>query len=396
MNSNEFQLLLYCARSCPDAGAIRALVDTGIDWQVLLKLAEQNRVRPMLCQSLREVCWDAVPNKIQIELTLFNKANAQRNLIFTGDLLRLLGVFQQHAIPIAAFKGPVLANSVYGHISLREFSDLDLIVRKADLLKAEDILTACGYQANFADISSACIGVPDNELGDYRSAFLSYLGQYAFRHSQTGISVDLHWRLGVPFPLQSAEIWTRLEKVTIGGRTVPTLAQDDLALFLAAHGTKEGWRTLLWVCDFAELLRKNHNIDWAAILDRAQRSHFSRPLLVAIALCSALLDAPAPAALIARARENSAVQALAEEAKLRMLRPEPEDELQQFLKHLKTHDRLRQRFWPVVTLLTTRTVSDYQKMPLPKWLWGIYYFTRPFRLAIKVVMTSWSKNSPVP
>ena len=27
----------------------------------------------------------------------------------------------------------------------------------------------------------------------------------------------------------------------------------DLALFLAAHGTKKGWRSLIWVCDFAEL-----------------------------------------------------------------------------------------------------------------------------------------------
>ena len=262
----------------------------GIDWQILLKLAAQHCVRPMLLQTLKSVCWDAVPQKIQLELTLFNKANVQKNLLFTGELLRLLGLFQQNAIPIAAFKGPVLAHSVYGDISLREFSDLDVIVQEADLSKAEDILTARGYQADFPD-------------RDYRSAFLSYQGQYAFRHSNTGISVDLHWRLsskGVAFPLQSAEIWPRLEKVTIAGRTVPTLAHDDLALFLAAHGTKEGWRSLIWVCDFAELLRKYQDIDWVAVLDRAQRSHSSRPLLLAIVLASTLLDAPAPVALIDR------------------------------------------------------------------------------------------------
>ena len=130
------------------------------------------------------------------------------------------------------------------------------------------------------------------------------------------------------FPLQLAEIWPRLEKVTIAGRTVLTLAHDDLALFLAAHGTKEGWRSLIWVCDFAELLRKYQDIDWVAVLDRAQRSHSSRPLLLAIALASTLLDAPAPAALIDRAWKNSALRALAEEAKLRMLRTVPEEELE--------------------------------------------------------------------
>ena len=202
MNPQEFKLLLSCARSRPDAGSVRDLVSKGIDWQILLKLAAQHCVRPMLLQTLKSVCWDAVPQKIQLELTLFNKANVQRNLLFTAELLRLLDLFQQNTIPIAAFKGPVLAHSVYGHLSHREFSDLDVIVREADLSKAEDLLTACGYQADFAD-------------RDYRSAFLRYQGQYAFRDSNTGISIDLHWRLfskGVAFPLQLAEIWPQTRK----------------------------------------------------------------------------------------------------------------------------------------------------------------------------------------
>jgi hypothetical protein len=69
-------------------------------------------------------------------------------------------------------------------------------------------------------------------------------------------------------------------------------------------------------------------------------------------------------------------------------------ELGEFLNSLKTSDHLRHRLWPVVTLLTTRTVGDYEAMPLPKLLWGIYYLTRPFRLAIKVVvMMLWAKKS---
>ncbi len=394
MNPPEFQLLLYCARSRPDAGIVRNLVSEGVDWQRLLKLAAQHGVRPMLLQTLKAVCWDAVPEKIQAELTLFNRENVQRNLIFTGELLRLMKLFNENAIPIAAFKGPVLADLVYGDIALREFSDLDIIIQEADLSKAEDILTARGYQADFGD-------------RDFRSAFVSYQGQYAFRNSKTGISVDLHWRLaskGVAFPpklveIWSREIWPRLEQVTIAGRTVPTLSRVDLVLFMAAHGTKEGWRSLIWVCDFAELLHKYQEIDWVGVLDRAHRSHSSRPLLLAITLASTLLDAPAPVALIDRARKNSAVQALAEEAKLRMLSavPEhavPDEEFGEFLKGLKTHDRLRHRLWPVATLLTTRTVGDYRAMPLPKFLWGIYYLTRPFRLAMNVfVMMLWSKKS---
>jgi hypothetical protein len=375
MQPKEVQRLLYCARSRPDAEQVKDVVGKGIDWQLLLTLATQHCVRPMLFQTLKSVCWNTVPQSIQQELTLFIKANAQKNLLFTGELLRLLRLFEQNAIPIAAFKGPVLTYSVYNDISLREFSDLDVIVQEKNLPKAEDILAACGYEADFAD-------------RDYRSAFLRYQGQYAFRNNQSGISVDLHWRLsskGVAFPLQLAEIWSRLEKVTIAGRPVLTLAHDDLALFLAAHGAKEGWSSLSWVCDFAEFLRKYQDIDWVGILDRAQRSHSSRPLLLAIFLASDLLGAEAPLPLINEARSNPSVRALAKEAKLRMLHPDTENEVGKFLSGLRTHDRLRHRLLPIVSLVTTRTVGDYEAIHLPKSLWGAYFFTRPFRLMAKAV-----------
>src|SRR5262249_16940721 len=137
-------------------------------------------------------------------------------------------------------------------------------------------------------------------------------------------SVDLHWRLsgkGVAFPLQLAEIWPKLEKVTVAGRTVLTLAHDDLALFLAAHGTKEGWRSLIWVCDFAEVLSKYEGVDWMEVLRHAQRLHSSRSLLLAIFLAADLLGAKAPLQLIDKARNNSRVRALAKDAKFKMLHP---------------------------------------------------------------------------
>jgi len=142
---------------------------------------------------------------------------------------------------------------------------------------------------------------------------------------------------------------------------------------------------LMWICDFAELLRRYQDIDWVVVLDRAQRSHSSRPLLLAIALASTLLDAPAPVALIDRAWKNSTVRALVEKVQLRMLHSLPEEDLMRFLNSLNTHDRLRDKARVVATLLSTRTVGDYQAMPLPKSLWRIYYLTRPIRLAIKAI-----------
>src|SRR6516225_5567069 len=211
----EFQLLLYCARSQPASGPIKRLVDmSAIGWGKLLALADQHCVRPLLLQSLKAVCWDAVPLSVRLELDRFCKSNAQKNLLLAAELLRLLRSFNENELPVVAFKGPILAEAVYGDLSLREFCDLDLLIRMQDLTKAEDILLACGYTAQFPD-------------RDYRTAFLSYHGQYAFRRD---IWVDLHWQFsqdGVVFPLQAAEVWPRLIDETIAGRTVPSLAHDD-------------------------------------------------------------------------------------------------------------------------------------------------------------------------
>jgi hypothetical protein len=382
MITREFQLLLHCARSQPDAEPIIDLVNAGPNWQRLLEIAKQHGVRPMLRRGLKLACWDAVPRTTQLELDRFIRANLHKNLSLTGELFRLLDAFQKNDIRIVPFKGPILADSVHGHLSLREFSDLDVMVRQENLCEAEDILAACGYVAQFPD-------------RDYRSTFVSYHGQYAFSHGETGFCVDLHWQLsskGVAFPVQTAEVWPKLRQVTFAGRRVLTLADDDLVLFLAGHGTKEGWRRLIWVADFAERLRRCQDMDWAELLDRVHRSHSSRSLLLAIDLASTLLDAPAPPNLIGIARANSAVRALSEKARLRMLSTVSQGELTEFLESLNTHDLLRHRLWPVVTLLTTRTVGDHQAMPLPKSLWSTYYLIRPLRLMCKATKMMVSNN----
>ena len=185
------------------------------------------------------------------------------------------------------------------------------------------------------------------------------------------------------FPLRAAEIWPRLIEETIAGRTVPSLAHDDLALFLAAHGTKERWRRMLWLCDFAEFLRRYQDLDWIAILERAARSHSSRQLLLAIELAATMLDAPAPAELLDRARYSPAVQSLARRVREGMLVTAPKGSWE-FRFGLNTHDKWLHRLLPIKALMTTRTVGDHQAMPLPKSLWGLYYLTRPFRLAAHV------------
>jgi hypothetical protein len=119
---------------------------------------------------------------------------------------------------------------------------------------------------------------------------------------------------------------------------------------------KEGWRKLIWVCDFAELLRKYRNINWTAVLERTERANSSRSLLLGSFLAHLLLDASSPLGLINKARDDSAVQILAKEIQSRMRGNPPAEELDEFLNDL-TIDKSRYKFLPLATLLRTRTAQ---------------------------------------
>jgi hypothetical protein len=187
------------------------------------------------------------------------------------------------------------------------------------------------------------------------------------------------------FPLRAEEIWERLVEAPLAGRRVPTLGAEDLALFLAAHGTKEGWRNLKWVADFGEFARLHQDLDWGRVLERARRAGCGRTVLVAALLASELVEAPVAVELVEEARRSPVIQKLAGDARSRMVEASRRGELREFLDGTEVHDRWVDRVRPVVRLLTTRTVGDYEGMRLPRGLWQVYRLTRVVRLAVKGV-----------
>src|SRR5262249_10526623 len=104
------------------------------------------------------------------------------------------------------------------------------------------------------------------------------------------------------------------------------------------------------------LLRKSRNINWTAVIERAEQANSSRSLLLGSLLAHILLDAPAPLGLVSKARDDSVVQILTEEIRSRMRGNAPAEEFEEFLNGPNT-DKLRHRFWPLARLLTTRTVE---------------------------------------
>lgn len=305
--SPEFMLLCLMIGRGRSSERIEKLFRQSIDWMALANLAECHGVRPQLRRGLSRIDSANLPAEANQLLDDFQKSHMISCLRVGAELLAIAKLFEAQHVRFATFKGAALACSLYGDISGREYSDVDLIVHEADL----EIAESCVRSRNYRAIS---------EEKFYRSAFLAYQRQCIFQAGET--LIDLHWDFsteGVPFPIRPREIWGNLGSIAIAGRDIPTLGRNELALFLAGHGTKEGWRSLAWVCDFAEFVRANPGIDWISLWRRCAQKHCGHPILLGCTLASRLLDAPVEKELLACADREPAVQALADAAIRRMI-----------------------------------------------------------------------------
>lgn len=373
--SVEFELLCRIARPRPDLARAREVLRAGVDFSVLIELAAEHGVRPQLIGGLQALSWEAVPAAARDMLESYQRFHCARALSLAEELCRVAAAFAERGLRLAAFKGPALAVALYGDVSCREYTDLDILVPESRVDDSEWLLDALGYRGDAGDRA-------------FRRAFLGYLRQCAFVHPGIDAAIDLHWDFSgihVPFPLTPAEVWCDLAQVSIGDHAIPTISGANLALLLAGHGTKEAWRCLSWVCDFALLLDRHPEFDWAAIHRRARAQGCGDAVLLGCAMALELLETPVPPVLQGPIAASTRVRALAAflagELRRGLPLPAPERHFSDFHLCDSRLDKLK----AVMRLVLTRTTGDYEAMKLPQALWSVYYATRPFRLAAKAL-----------
>jgi len=369
-----FDLLCLLVRPSPDFVRARQLLDEGVDFRDVLDAAQKHSLRPQLIRSLAELGGARVPPEARSSLESFRQLHSAMSLANAEQLGRIADALAARGVRFAAFKGVTLAIILYGDLSAREYTDIDLIVPSEALDAAEDVVEALGY-------------VNDHSDRHFRHAFQGYQRQLAFTHPDRA-TVDLHWDFTgnhLPFPLSSADIWGALATVKVGHRPVPAIAGTDLALLLAGHGTKERWRSLGWVVDFAVLVERRGDLDWASIHARARAQGCGDNVLLACALAERLLGVAVPRALALPLGRSARVDMLAS-ALIEELRHDGHGpKAVRNLADIDVCDRRRDRIAASIKLALTPTVSDYRAMPLPPSLWLLYRVTRPFRLAAHAV-----------
>jgi len=376
MRAAEFDLLLSLARTVPDVERASAIVDEGVDWRAFLDLAARHRVRPLVYRSLSNVCWDRVPADVRSEWEQAYHSISGRNRFVTGELLLIADAFRAAELPLVTLKGPVLAEMAYGDFALREFSDLDLLIRVADFEKTHELLERLGY-------------TPVLNIGGAQALqFLWHQGELTFTSSVEGPEIDLHWRAATTHTALSIEadyFWPRFQPVQLAGETVLSFAPQDLPLYLASQGGQDQWSDLRRLCDLTEFLRRHRDFDWEQLLEAARRLHGLRVLLLGLQLASELLGAEIPHQVRRRINQDTALPRLAAQAVKKLEGSDPPGIVRLFVFQIAAKERWQEKVALVVGRLTDRTAGDGKWIILPKPLWGLYWLLRPLRMLGKLL-----------
>jgi hypothetical protein len=238
------ELLLVCLRGDGTVG------DTGsLDRNQILVLAESHGVLPAFCKNYRGALPDAFLESIRRQWAT--------TALLATELNRLLQLFARNDVEVLSLKGPVLAESLYGNVSLRACDDLDLLVRPTDIVRAHEILIAAGF-------------VPQDEAGDYHRVFLV-----------NDVIVELHFAVASPsfpqFDLDGA--WARSKAIRFRGEPTRIFDKYDLLLYLVLHGVKHHFARLVWLLDITYALDGLDDEDADRLLEMGRRIGIEGALL---------------------------------------------------------------------------------------------------------------------
>jgi hypothetical protein len=379
----EHQLLLSIARREIDRDQLRSLATAPLDWDYVTATAYAHGLLPLLNHHLSSV--DLLPAHVRSHLKRESVANSQSVLHLVGKQLRIHRLFKEHNIPVASFKGPLLAQLAYGEMSLRQAGDIDLLIARDDFAQARLLLESLGYEMT-----------PRLTPAQLASHLANHC-EIQFMRDDWLTVVDLHWDLAprsFVFGLKADEVMSRLQSVSLACTTVETFGAEDLLLYQAMHGAKHLWRRLEWISCLAESLRATPAINWDTLIDRATKAHAARILALGLRLVEVFSDVPLPSEVLASVDPDKSMQRMATQIRSRLFTTfGPAESTETNLYNLRIMDRKRDALVSALRSIFVPTFPDWQSLALPASLHSLYYAYRPLRLTKQYSASLWRRLS---
>ncbi len=262
----ETAFLIHCAdprKDLPATSEASQSLAAALNWDLVPGLASRHGLSPWLWKTCEGSEYrHIVPANVLEGVRKIGRARAYHNHLQAVELLNLVGACSSEGITLIPFKGPALAEYLWGETWLRESIDLDFIVHPADVAKTFSLLSTLGF-------------FPSRPLSKVQElSFVKTHTAMIFRSRTSPVIIDLHWGLtwrSRPSLFNINEVRERLQTTTLLGRPVPWPAPEDLIIALSVNYTKDKWKKLSAVLDVARLVEQYREISWPRVLSRADR-----------------------------------------------------------------------------------------------------------------------------
>jgi len=385
----ETNLVVLCARmflSDSEPSSLRSALTAPLNWGLLEQSAQRNAMMPLVAYVLAQHGTGLIAQDTLKKLQERLLRTAQKNLAWLQEWLRVLDVLADSRIPVISFKGPALALMAYRNLALREFADLDLLVRPCDVVRTRDVLLHNGYVLNS--------DVPDNT-----DAALSRFSdrQISFgKNDNHEIKLDLHWGVVSEWSSFQLDVGSLFEYASIERReriSFLSLSPEYLLLLLCAHGTKHCWSNLRLLCDVACHVQSSPNLNWNLCVRLAEPDG-DLVMKHSLLLTRQVLGLQLPECVTNYASGDAKAHWLAAKAQTFLFREDRNrspylDDRTRYLQVLRYRLALEggQRLRSSVALVFRRAFipneADWRSLRLPRSLYFLYYLFRPIRLVIE-------------
>jgi hypothetical protein len=379
--SPEWSLLCAASSADPresDLVRVRTVLERPIEWESVLRLAEQHGTSSLLYQNLSHVA-DAIPSAVLTSLRQRYERNVHKSLFLTRELIRILDCLDAIGVEVIPYKGVVLSEVYYGDMAMRQSGDMDLFVRKRDVARAKSAVGDLGFTPR--------VPIPEDAEADYIAS-----GYECTFDSPAGKNLlELQWALQPRFYAVDFEmdgLFERAVNVALAGRSVRTPSPEDLLLVLSVHAAKHVWGRLIWLCDIAQIL-KRENVNWEWVQSQAQELGIERILHITLLLANRLLATAIPAPLENPILADRAAHAFADEIAVAVAAgvTYEEEKVSYFRLMMRLRERKTDRLRFLARLAFTPGPGEWETIRLPKALFPLYRLVRLARLA-----TRWAKS----
>jgi hypothetical protein len=385
--SREEELILCCART-QFTPAVRerfqALIAGPLDWKRVADLAALHRLRPLLFKHFKaENRFELIPPDFAGPIQKHAAFTVARNMSITTELMKVLKLLRAENIEAIPFKGPVLALKTYSNLGLREFYDVDLLLRREDILRAKRVLQQIGYTSPPEQNEQHI----DSQLG------------FDLTSADGKVRLELHWSFiqkWLSYNVDVDAVWKRAVSYELAGLPIRIIAREDLLLYLCAHGAKHHWERLFWIIDIAEIVRSEKNLEWDELFERATLQGSRRALTLGLHLAQSLLGAPIP-----KSDFEPAVTELGRQVGTWLLREEKRvtsGDWEETKFYLRAKDSFGDRLTystHLAKMFFGASDKDRAFVKLPRTLGFLYPAIRPVRWAVQR-FTSETARRPVP